>query len=625
MTLCRRAALAAVVLCSTALPVRAADPELFDPAVDLRVADVRPGMTGYGLTVLQGNHVDRFDCRVVSVLHDFNPRSDVVLITFAGHGLEHTTAIAGMSGSPIYLYDPARPGDAAHAKLLGAFAYGWAQQKDPIAGVQPIEYMLRLPADDARPTTEPAAPGGTVPLGRPVPLERSAGPVRWSLSDVHLPGLGGRHAAEPEAAGMIPLATPLMTAALPPRVLAQVGPLFRAAGLIPTQGGGGDTATDDLIVPGAVLGVPLVTGDVDMSAIGTCTAVVGDHVLAFGHPLDGDGPCALPFCGGQIQGVVASYNSSFKMGSVSAVRGTLTQDQTVGIAGHLGPGPATVPVRLRVVYADGSSDVTYHFTVVRHPKLTPLLAATAMAAALTGAKELPPHHTADFDLSLAFAGGRTVRVADAGVDLTAADLFTAVGGPVVAAAENPFGAVPVERITGTVTVSAEERSAQILYATVAHARYRPGEVVTALVTYRPFRGDERVLPVRIPLPRDLPDGTYPLTVSDADKYLADERSAEPFRFSAETTAQVFDVLRDVAGLRHDAVYARLLRQPDSVAVGHTALAKLPGSRRQILIGSGRSDVTPFVSSSQAVVPTGRVMTGSADFEVTVDRHADDER
>ena len=261
--------------------------------------------------------------------------------------------------------------------------------------------------------------------------------------------------------------------------------------------------------------MPLVTGDVDMSAIGTCTDVVDGHVLAFGHPLDGDGPCALPFCGGQIQGVIASYNSSFKIGlRLRASRGTLTQDQAVGIGGHLGPGPATVPVQLRVVYADGSSDQTYHFTVVRHPKLTPLLVATAMAAALTGAKELPPHHTVDYDLSLSFAGGRTVRVADAGVDLSAADLFAAVGVPLVAAADNPFGAgAGPERITGTLTVSAEERSAQILYATVPRSPLparRGGDGPGHLPPVPRRRAGAAGVASRCP--SDLPDGTYPLTV-----------------------------------------------------------------------------------------------------------------
>ena len=590
------------------------------------MADVRPGMVGYGLTVLHEHHIDRFDCRVVSVLHDFNPKGDVVLITFGGDGLEHTAAIAGMSGSPIYLYD-----DHHVAKLVGAFAYGWSQQKDPIAGVQPIEYMLKLPGGGG-PAGRPARAATTGAATTGAAADRSAGPAQWSLADVRLPGLSARRGAGDESAAsrLVPLATPLMTAGVPPGVLEQVGPLFRAAGLVPVQGGGGggggSSDADDAIEPGSVLGVPLVTGDVDMSAIGTCTAVVDGHVLAFGHPLDGDGRVALPFCGGQIQGVIASYNSSFKMGSVSRVRGTLTQDQTVGIAGELGPGPATVPVELRVRYADGSSDLTYHFTVVQHPKLTPVLVATGMAAALTGAKELPPHHTVDYDLSLRFAddhgGDRTVRVSDAGVDLTANDLFMAVGLPIQGALENPFESVPVRQITGTVTVSGEERSAQILYASVPRSRYRPGETVTAYVTYRPFRGDERTLTVPVVLPRDLPDGTYGLTISDADKYLADERTAEPFRFAAETAGQVFDVLRDVSAMRHDAVYARLLRQPDGVAVGHVAMPKLPGSRRQILMGSGRSDVTPFVSSARVVVPTPLVMTGSADFEVTVDRNAD---
>ncbi len=622
-------ALAVALAGGVATTATAAPPtDLFDPARHMRVADVRPGMTGYGLTVFHGNQIDRFDCRVVSVLHNFNPKGDVVLITFSGDDLEHTTAIAGMSGSPIYLYD-----DAHHAKLIGAFAYGWEMQKDPIAGVQPIEYMLKLPGG-----------GGGVATGRPGTVDKSARPARWSINDVVIPGLqagsevrrrAGSDAKSSRLFGvpqsrlgedpsrLVPLATPLMTAGLPARVLEQVGPLFRAAGLIPVQAGGsGASDTDDPVVPGAVLGVPLVTGDVDMSAIGTCTDVVAGHVLAFGHPLDGDGRVSLPFCGGQIQGVIASYKSSFKMGSVSRVRGTLTQDQQVGISGELGAGPATVPVELRVVYADGSQDQTYHFTVVQHPKLTPLLVATGMASALTGAKELPAHHTVDYDLSLDFGGGRSVRVADAGVDVTTQDLFAAVGLPIVGATDNPFESVPVRKITGTVTVSSEERSAQILYASVPRSRYRPGETVTAYVTYRPFRGDERVMPVKLTLPSDLPDATYGLTISDADKYMADEKTAEPFRFTAETAAGVFDVLRDVSAVRHDALYLRLLRQPDSVAVGHVAMAKLPGSRRQILIGSGRSDVTPFASSSRVVVPTDRVMSGSADFEITVDRHVD---
>jgi hypothetical protein len=62
----------------------------------------------------------------------------------------------------------------------------------------------------------------------------------------------------------------------------------------------------------------------------------------------------------------------------------------------------------------------------------------------------------------------------------------------------------------------------------------------------------------------------------------------------------------------------LLRQADGVAVGRVALPELPSSRRQILLGAGRSNITPFVSSTVKSIPTDRVMSGSAEFAITID-------
>ena len=46
---------------------------------------------------------------------------------------------------------------------------------------------------------------------------------------------------------------------------------------------------------------------------------------------------------------------------------------------------------------------------------------------------------------------------------------------------------------------------------------------------------------------------------------------------------------------------------------------LPSSRRQILLGSGRSTTTAYVSSTAKMVPTELVMSGSAEFAITIDR------
>src|SRR5688572_23243565 len=153
------------LLCSIAgvARARAAEPPptVFDPARHMRVSEVRPGMTGFGRSVFSGTKVERFEVEVISVLKNFNPKNDVILIKCRGQNLEHTGAVAGMSGSPIYLRD-----ESGRDRMVGAFAYGWPLSKDPIAGVQPIEYMLEIPL---------GAPGGGGADGKPVAGEGPGG------------------------------------------------------------------------------------------------------------------------------------------------------------------------------------------------------------------------------------------------------------------------------------------------------------------------------------------------------------------------------------------------------------------------------------------------------------------
>src|SRR3954453_6363978 len=168
MMMCRSAAVVALILLSS-LPPRlhageapgARPPEdstlppLFDPARHMRVSEVRPGMKGYGLSVFSGTKIDRFDVEVIEILRKFNPSYDVVLIKAKGQNLEHTGSVAGMSGSPIFLRD-----DQGRERMIGAFAYGWPLTKDPLAGVQPIEYMLRIPLENPQKSNDKGQKAG---------------------------------------------------------------------------------------------------------------------------------------------------------------------------------------------------------------------------------------------------------------------------------------------------------------------------------------------------------------------------------------------------------------------------------------------------------------------------------
>jgi hypothetical protein len=623
----------------------ASAPGLFDPARHMHVSEVRPGMKGYGLSVFRGTKIERFDVEVLSVLRNFNPKCDVVLITCHGANLEHTGSIAGMSGSPIYLKD-----DSGRYRMIGAFAYGWPLAKDPIAGVQPIEYMLKLPTNDPEHPVagRPGPTDGSVPTGTATP--RSGGPaeeptgVRWSLDDakrqwarlIHPPAVSdergregaGRLTGEGDIPRLQPLATPLMAGGLSQRLLDELGPAFRAAGLVALQAGGGGGAHDDApgdngpaLEPGSVLAVPLLTGDVDMTAIGTCTEVLGDRVYAFGHAFNNEGPVTLPIGGGEINGIVATLSTSFKLGSMTRTLGRLTDDQTVGISGRIGDPAPTIPVDFKVIELDGHGGATerdYHFHSASHPKFTPLITNAAFSSAVGGTSDLPQYNTVDYSVDLEFANGRTVQIADRAVNTNASDLFQDIGLTLVAAGENPFERVPLKRMSGTIKISPEARQGQILEVTVPRSKYKPGETIKGFVTYKPFRAHDDTLPVELEVPRNLPQGVYQLVVSDADRFLQDEVATEPFKFTAERVSDIFDALKDMTAIRHDALYLRLIRQPDGVAVGRTALALLPGSRRQILMGAGRSDTTQFVSSTTKVIPTARVIAGSAEFVITIE-------
>src|SRR5690349_1004797 len=117
--------------------LRATVPSGPPPAI-LPLSEVRPGMVGQALTVFQGTKPEPFKIRVVSVMRNFLPKQDVILIRAEDPRVEFSGIVAGMSGSPVYI----------DGKLMGAVAYAWSFAKEPLGGVTPIESML---AERARP------------------------------------------------------------------------------------------------------------------------------------------------------------------------------------------------------------------------------------------------------------------------------------------------------------------------------------------------------------------------------------------------------------------------------------------------------------------------------------------
>ncbi|MEE8277387.1 MAG: SpoIVB peptidase S55 domain-containing protein, partial [Thermoanaerobaculia bacterium] len=103
------------------------------PAI-MPLEEVRPGATGYGLSVFRGQQPERFEVEVLGVWRNLRPGLSYIVARLSGQGLEQSGVIAGMSGSPIYLDD----------RLAGAMAYSWPFSQEAIAVITPIEWMRPL-------------------------------------------------------------------------------------------------------------------------------------------------------------------------------------------------------------------------------------------------------------------------------------------------------------------------------------------------------------------------------------------------------------------------------------------------------------------------------------------------
>ncbi|HEX8323607.1 MAG TPA: hypothetical protein VF595_06805 [Tepidisphaeraceae bacterium] len=586
-----------------------AEPSAFDPARHMHTSEVRPGMTGYGLSVFRGTKIERFDVEVISVMRNqVGPGHDIVLIRCRGQGLEHSGAVEGMSGSPIYLRD-----DAGRERLIGAFALGWEHSKDPIAGVRPIEEMLRVPTALAIPSTRPTV----VAAGRTwdaVPLVTTAA-VPQTIQ-----------AANPRTSRLKRLSLPLTVAGLNDSAFARVAPWLRRDGLVPLQGGataGADADPAAKLEPGAAIGIPIVTGDLDVSALGTVTEVLGDRIYAFGHEFNAEGAVDLPMGVGYVHTVIPTNTISFKMGSLLRLDGAIHSDESTAIAGRVGAVPAMIPVTITVRSPQRPAEQTFRFRITRHPKFTPMGAITGVLAALMSDSAPPVDFTVRYAMKLSFDNGQTVDLSDVATSATGAkQLARDMNVPLMLALGSPFGRAYPTAITATFDVQAGVRLDELRSAVTDQRVYKPGDSVGVFVTTRAYEGADSTRRVAIDLPNDLPDGDYTLTVGDAERMLADETRVAPYRYQVRDLKEVFDLIREVTHRPSTRLYLRLAAHEQGVSVGRTALRGLPPSRVRVLTRPGSADVMAYVPSISKDVPWPSPLSGSTDIEIKVSRTPD---
>jgi len=617
-----------VVLAPLGLPdavVRRALSQVRTPTT-MSVSEIQPGMRGYGLTVFRGTQPERFDVEVIDVLHQFRPDQDLILIHTTHPILTDATTVGGMSGSPIFLED----------RLIGAYAYGWPFGRHPVAGVTPIESMMR----EMRRTPRASSFPGATPLAGPtaaVAVERRSRLARVLPTGV-APYLGTtarsafsafderprERVALPDGTTLMPASTPLLVGGLDPEVLGQWRTRLEPYGIDVLQAGGAGAppaagSPPPRFVDGGALAVTLARGDIASTVVGTVTHVEGDRLVAFGHPMLEAGETGFPTAVARVLHVLASYQRSFKIAEPVAPLGTMVQDRQAAIVVDTTLSPAMIPVHLRVTGIPTEQRTEWNFEVASHRAITPLIVGGSIQSAIKAI-------AADNDYVMFEARSRVeiegvsapIELLDRGFASAGASSASTLAhirafDAMEVAYANPFRESRVRSIDVEIALRFAHDTAEIIDASVDATEVNPGEPVELRVVLRRWSGDEVVRRFAVEIPESAAGQAVQILVQPGP-------DAEIERPEPRDLEDILDAVRQRYGATDLVLSTRLpgrgLRTP-----GHV-VRSVPPSVLDALQSTTDSDrVRALQTHVRRAFSTDLVLTGAARVELTVRRVA----
>jgi hypothetical protein len=567
-----------ILLCLTVSAGKAAEvPEVAESASILPIGEVHAGQRGHGISVFAGTEPQRFEVEIVGVLNNFAAGEDLILGRLTGQGLESTGVIAGMSGSPVWV----------EGRLVGAVALGWPFAQGALAGIRPIESMLRL--------SQASADGrvaGALPARRTVVSKAASGALlealaKGEVSQQLLEPIVGRLRPREEMGGVPRL--PWAMSGFGATSRAWFGGLLGASGQAAPAGSGsisakGASPSFFRLTGGDAVAAVLVDGDLRMAATGTVTARDGGRVLAFGHPFLGNGPIEVPMAPAEIVTVMPSLYSSFKLSNLGPAVGAFEYDAQAGIVGEVGARARTIPLEIVV----GAR--RYSMTLARLPEYLGILAASSFYGALDGEGYLQGEQGVSFTLDARLAGGRVLTLDQ---DFDGSDAPLSAVRFLLAAldyvATNPLEEVEIESLRLVVERAGASRQAFLVGARTDRPAVEPGETVRLDLEFKEARGAMTRRTIALQVPESAADGRLSLIVGDGatvDGLRLGLEPIGPVRFE-----QALEFLNRLHSRRELLVVS--VRPARGVTQSGEALADLPGSIRSLWGASAQGGAAPL--------------------------------
>ena len=544
--------------------------------ITMPLSQIKPGMKGYGKSVFQGQGIENFDAEILGVLENASPKRSVILARLKGHGLESTGIIAGMSGSPVYI----------DGKLIGAVAYGFSFSKDAIAGITPIDEMLAV----GKAAEEPKAPAAPIVIREDLSQE--------DLSGTFLKTLAARSGERSQGPSLTPLRLPLVLSGLSAGAFERARSFFAPLGFLAVRGGiGGQSKASDApagpsLREGDAVGVQLIGGDLDMSAVGTVTYVDGPKILAFGHPVYNLGNVDYAMTRADVIAVMPSLESSFKMASAGPVIGRFDQDRTSGAAGAVGTMPHLIPLNIGLQTGPAARK-DFKLKLAADKFLTPALINMAVSSLVTGEERSYGDISLDFNADVFLdKGGLSVHLEDlfsGSYDNPPVSLSGLIAAVVHYLMNNEFKDVGIFRIDLNIRVIEETRQATLEKVLLDKYEVSPGEAIRLQAFYRTQNEESLMEEVTVVAPA-LPAGSeFQLLVGDASTMQQVERAQ--YRIQGFVPRSLDQLVRMLGNLRkNNRIYFRIMASKPGLFLKGEELPNLPPTLKS-MFASPRASAT----------------------------------
>jgi SpoIVB peptidase S55 len=535
-----------------------------DSTETMPIADVRAGMQGYAYTIFAGDQIEKFDLVVIGVLENFlGPRQSIILVQLKGERVEHTGVVAGMSGSPVYL----------EGKLAGALSLKLGVfTKEPIGGVTPIRDVMEPLAQSAAGVTSSSSYSD----GNPATTQNFSLPPQMARNGL------------PSGSALEPIETPLVFSGFPAASLSPFTSQIQNLGFVAAQGGSTPARSDDAhLVAGDMAGMVLVQGDASINSACTVTAVLGDRVFLCGHPFLSLGDVQLPMARTRVVTTLSSSLASTKIVNLAGNIGTITGDHITAVTGKLGSLPAMIPLDLTVTAP--AVEKKFHFEVVNHPKLTPLLVALTIfnglsqnsvygegtTLHLSGEVRLKGHALVQIENT--FAPGESMNPDGLPIALMMQSVFARLF-------TNTFEAINVERIALKVECVPGRQSYSIDSAWLEKGEAAPGETLKVRVMLHPYRGATHMEETTVRIPDQVARGSMlRVLVTDGETL---NRASRGFALASAGSVGGIDQLIALLNRerRNDRVYVGLFTPSPTMLWDDKELPNVPLSEINVVDG-----------------------------------------